>query len=308
MTMVFILFVLLVVILLLPSQLMTQKGALQEVQESLVVRMEQLKNDFQFRTKELARRLQTDDLAEDEWQTLTDELQLETRTSIDATQSASDSNKTDKSWLSALIMTLIVIITAFMTYQFSGNYDQAKAQIDLSNSLKNDPQAIDKLTQTVQKEQTQQSLTNLYLALRTKVDLLPSNTYSWRSLAMFNSSYGRIKEARAAMKIAMKLEPDNIELKIDLAQILSHSKQQQDLFYSRQLISEVLKVQPTHQDAMLLLGMSSYQFGMYQRAIDDWKRLQELVTPGSAMENMVKQRIDKAQQMLTGETVTEIPE
>jgi len=59
---------------------------------------------------------------------------------------------------------------------------------------------------------------------------------------------------------------------------------------------------------MLLLGMSSYQFGMYQRAIDDWKRLQELVTPGSAMENMVKQRIDKAQQMLTGETVTEIPE
>ena len=88
MTIVFILFVILVAIVLLPSQLTSQKGALAEVQTSLTVRMEQLKKDFQFRTKELARRLQSEDLAEDEWQKMTDELQMDTRASIDSTQIA----------------------------------------------------------------------------------------------------------------------------------------------------------------------------------------------------------------------------
>ncbi len=305
MTLVFILFVILVIVILLPSQLTSQKDALQEVKESLIVRMDQLKKDFQFRTKELARRLQSEDLAEDEWQTLTDELQLDTRTSIDSTQVASQSDKTKASWLTATILIIVIVGLAYITYQFSGSYEQVKAQIEITDALKNDSQTIDKLTEKVQTDKSQLALTNLYLALRTKVELLPSNSYSWRTLAMFNSSYGRIKEARAAMKMAMKLEPKNLDLKIDLSQILSRSKEQQDLFYSRQLLSEVLKEEPENQDAMLLLGLSSYQFGMYKRAIDDWTKLLNITQPSSAMNKMVQQRIEKAQQMLSGEPAIE---
>ncbi|MCP3673303.1 MAG: hypothetical protein GY829_02365 [Gammaproteobacteria bacterium] len=298
MILVFILFVILVIIIILPSQLTSQKEALQEVKESLVVRMDQLKKDFQYRTKELARRLQSEDLAEDEWQTLTDELQLDTSTSIDFTQVASQSDKINTSWFIAGVMIIVVAGLAFFTYQFSGSYEQVKLQIDITKALNNDSETIDKLTEKVQTEKSQQALSNLYLALRTNVELLPSNTNSWRTLAMFNSTYGRINEARAAMRMAMKLEPLNVDLKIDLVQVLFRSKEQRDLFYSRQLLTEVLKEEPENQDAMLLIGLSSYQFGMYKRAIDEWTKLLNITQPDSAINNMIKQRIEKAQQML----------
>jgi len=57
MIIIFVLFILLTAIFLLPSQVFQQKQALQDVEDSLIIRLQQLKLEFQLRTKELARRL-----------------------------------------------------------------------------------------------------------------------------------------------------------------------------------------------------------------------------------------------------------
>jgi len=299
MTLIFILFVLFIALLLLPSQIGEQASALQDVKVSLNVRMEQLKKDFQFRTKELSRRLKSADLAQDEWQKLNDELQAETRTSINATRLASQTEQIGVSWPISAALIIAVSIISFTTYQISGSLEQVKQQIDITNLIKEDTLAIEKLAKKVRSEKSQQALYDLYLALRTQVDLLPSDIESWRHLASFNADYGRISEARAAMKVAMKLEPDNTLLKIDLAQILLASKKQPDLFYSRQLIQEVLKVQPDNQDALFLLGQNSFQFGMFKRAVRKWEQLLEIARPDSAMATMLKKRIKTTRELMT---------
>jgi len=298
MIIVFILFVLLAIVFLLPSQITSQKDALDEVQDSLSNRLAQLKNDFQFRTKELARRLKSNDLAEDEWQKLSDELQLDTRTSIDSIQIATDSDKTNISWLLSIVFVIVVIAVVYVTYQFTGSYQQVKHQLEITSLLKNDAQTIDKFKKSVQTDQSQQALDDLYLALRTKVELLPSNIYSWSDLALFNANYGRIEEAREAMTVALKIEPNNIDLKIDLAQILSRSENKQDTMLSRQIIQEVLRDNPGHEGALLLLGFSSYNFGMYQQAVDAWGKVLISSDPGSPMSTMLIKRINQAQQLL----------
>jgi len=307
MTIIFILFVVLVVIILLPSQQTAQKNGLADVEESLTVRLEQLKRDFQFRTKELSRRLASGDLAQEEWQKLTDELQLDTRRSIESTTVASDSHKTNSSWLTSVGMLAFIIAIALVSYHFSGAYEQANQQSKIANLLKNDAQTIDKLSAVAQKERTQQSLNDLYLALRTKVELLPSNVYSWRELAHFNANYGRISEAKSAMDIALKIEPNNLDLKIDLAQILSQSQKKQELFASLRLVDEVLKEKPQHEGALLLLGRTTYAFGMYKKAISSWQKLLKRYEPGSEMAIMLEQRINEAEAKLSGKVVDAHP-
>ncbi len=298
MTLLFIFFILLVALLLLPSQLTSQSTGLQEVKASLDVRLEQLRKDFQFRIRELTRRLKSADLDQDEWQKLNDELQLEMRNSIDSTMKASQSDKTSNTVVVSFVIMFSVLVISSLAYQFSGAHEQVEQQQKITDMLEKDPQAINKLSNIANFDKSLDTLHELYLALRTKVELMPSNIESWRNLASFNANYGRISEAKAAMKMAMKIEPDSILLKIDLAEILLGSSQQQDLFYSRQLIQQVLKEQPDNKDALYLLGQNSFQFGMFKRAIGKWEQLLELTTPDSAMATMVNKQIARAKQLL----------
>ncbi len=298
MTLIFILFVFLVAMIILPSQLSAQTGALQNVRTSLNVRMEQLKKDFQFRTKELARRLKSADLDESEWQKLSDELQIETQSSIDTTRIASESDKTNSSWLFALVLMTAIIVLSFILYQYSGFQEQVEQQIKISKLLKDDPLTIEKLTTKVSSKKTQKALYDLYQALRIRVEVLPSDIEPWRDLASFNADYGRLSEAKAAMKIAMDIDPDSLILKIDLAQFLITTKNKQDLFHSRRLIQEVLEQQPENQNALFLLGQNSFQFGMFQRAINSWNQLQKIIKTDSPMATMLQKRIERTEQLI----------
>ncbi|MCP4413776.1 MAG: c-type cytochrome biogenesis protein CcmI [Gammaproteobacteria bacterium] len=298
MTLIFILFVFLIAVIILPSQLSAQTGALDDVKTSLNVRMDQLKKDFQFRTKELSRRLKSADLDEGEWQKLNDELQTETQSSIDTTRIASESDKTSSSWLFALILMIGIIILSFILYQYSGFQEQVEQQIKISKLLKKGTLTIEKLTNKVSSEKSQKALYDLYQALRIRVEFLPTNIEPWRDLASFNADYGRLSEAKAAMKVAMNIEPESLILKIDLAQILLTSENQQDLFRSRRLIQEVLEQQPDNQNALFLLGQNSFQFGMFQRAINNWKQLLNIIKTDSPMATMLQKRIERTEQLI----------
>jgi len=296
---IFIIFVILLAIILLPSQLSAQTSALDDVKTSLNVRMEQLKKDFQFRTKELSRRLKSADLDDDEWQKLNDELQTETQSSIDTTRIASESDNTNSSWIFALVLMAAVIALSFVLYQYSGFYEQVEKKIEISKLLEDDPLTIEKLSKKVTSVKTQDALYDLYQALRVSVELTPSDLDAWRDLASFNTDYGRISEAKAAMKVAMNIEPDNLILKIDLAQILLTSKDQKDLFRSRQLIQDVLKQQPENKNALFLLGQNSFQFGMFQRAINNWNELLKITEADSPLATMIQKRIKGTKQLIT---------
>lgn len=299
-----ILFLVLAAIILLPTQIKPQKEALDSVQTSLHVRLEQLKKDFQFRTKELANRLQSGDLAEDEWKKLNDELQLETRSSIDSTNAASESSKTNVSPVFSLSLLVIVVGLVYGSYYFSGTYDLASRQMEIINQLKSDPKTVDNFRQIMREERSQESINDLYMALRSKVDLLPSSVYALRELAQFNSNYGRVDEAKESLELAMDIEPNNLDIQVELAQTLIQSKDPEERKSSLPIIQNVLKQNPNHEGALLSFGIIVYEFKMYDRAIKAWETLLTKQVEGSPMARMLQQRISSAQQMLAPETGT----
>ncbi len=298
MSLVFILFVIAIIALLLPSQLTAQKDSLRDVDSSLTDRLEQLKKDYQFRIKELARRKKSGDLAEDEWQTLSSELELETANSIDATKLAQANTHEGKSWLSSALMVSVVSVVAVISYLYFGSFEQAKKQFDLSVRINSEANLIETLNQNLIENKNQESINMLYLAMRTKVDMMPDDVDAWRSLSIFNSSYNRIPEALNAIKFAVKLAPNDLDLKIERAHILALSEDRSDLFASFRIINEVLKVNDKHEGALLLMANLSFNFGLYSKAINSWNVLIESLTPENEMYGLLKERVAEAEQLI----------
>ena len=100
------------------------------------------------------------------------------------------------------------------------------------------------------------------------------------------------------MEIALKIAPTDQDLKIAFAQILTQSKETNDIFKALKIINEVLATTPDHEGALLLLGMSYYQFGMYQKSIMTLEKLLKLYEPGSEMANLINKRLVNAQQLM----------
>jgi len=307
MTIVFIIFVILAAIILLPSQLFLKRKALNNVVGSLDTRLNQLKLEYQFRSKELKKRLKNGELAQEEWQQMNQELELDTAASIESTKIAKASQKTDKSIISAISMLVVICLIGLFVYQFSETRKISEQQQDMIERLKNDPTTINQLTTAVEENNSQITLEALFLALRTNVDLEPEMVKHWRALAMFNARVGRASEAYLALNKAIALEPINVDIQVELAQLYASSKNKEEQQRANQLLTGIMKSHPDHEGAKLVYGFNAFNLGFYQKAIDSWQLLIKKREPGSESVKMLQNSIDVAKEKIhkkeTGQSV-----
>jgi cytochrome c-type biogenesis protein CcmH len=303
MTLITILFILLAAILLLPSQLFVQKKNLQAVEDSLSTRMQQLKQDFQFRTKELARRLKSNELAQEEWQALTSELQLDTTAAIESTKKASNASLSGTSPLTAIILLILSLAIGIGMYQYSGGKAMAEQQIEMLERLKSDPETITKIAKQMESTKdnavdSKQILEELFLALRSQIDIHPNDASVWRAFAMFSTRVGRNEEAATALNRAMRLEPNNVDIQVELAQLYASSKDPKEKMIANRILFRVIEQYPEHEGARLILGFNSFNLGFYDVAIKSWKAILAKRDPGTSSAKMLERSIDTAQKKL----------
>ena len=291
MLIVILVFTLIVALFILPSLIGEQKQSLSSVQDSLDERMQQLKQEFQFRTKELARRLKSGDLAQEEWEELSKELELDTVTSIEATENATRSDKSSQSILAGTALVVLIGGMGTVSYYSSNDIEQIENQNKVIEAVKSDPNYITKLSQIADQKKDEKSLKTLYLALRTAADLEPEEVKHWRSLSVFNARVGRSKEAVQASNMALKLEPNNDDIKVELAQAMATSKNEGDVQRANVMLQKIVTKNPSHQGALITLGFSSFNLGNYPLAIKSWEALLKTRQPGSEGAKMIEQSI-----------------
>jgi len=285
-------------ILLIPSQLAGSSKALQKVDDSLQVRLAQLKQEFQFRSKELARRLESGDLAESEWSQLSKELEMDTAASLAATQQATLNKKTHPQYVTTFILISLVCAVAALSYRFSNSFELARHQANIVEQLKQDPQYITKLSEIADKEKSEQSLEDLFMALRAQIDIRPNDANAWRALAMFNLQVGRNDDAVQSIQQAVRLAPANLDVQVEMAQIFAGTRDAAHMQYASRLLQRVLSQQPEHQGALLTYGFNAFAMGEYQQAIEAWQKLLKLRSPDSEAAKMLQRSIVVAQQKL----------
>ncbi len=299
-----IIFTLLVAAFMLPSQIGQQSKQLNKVQASLNERMSQLKQDFQFRTKELARRLKSGDLAQEEWQELSDELEKDMLSSIEATQAATNTGISSRSVFLGGLLIVFGAAIAVISYFTSNNIELLDMHKQVVNAVKTDPTYITTLSKKADESRDRESLEKLYLALRTKADIEPNNVNNWRAISVFDSRLGRTRESIQAANMALAIEPNNQDIKVELAQALATSENDDDVKKANLMLQDIVKQNPTHQGALITLGFNSFNLGNYPLAIEAWEALVKMRPEGSEGVKMIQKSIEVAKQRMTGEPVT----
>lgn len=139
--------------------------------------------------------------------------------------------------------------------------------------------------------------------LQAHLEQAPDDAQGWVLLARAYQSMQRNEEAASAYARALQLEPDSAELMVALAETRSMSRPDHQIDTdARALLRKALSLEPQHQRALWLLGISQYQAAEYAASIATWRQLLPLIDPAThaAVATAVQEQIASAEAAMRG--------
>lgn len=211
--------------------------------------------------------------------------------------------KTEQDNLNARLFILpsiiIFIVISYGLYFKFGNIDKIEKWQEVSARL---PELSKQLMNPEGVSLSDSEMTNLTLALRTKLHNEPKDAMGWFLLGRIGMSNRDIDTSVGAMKKAYALEPTNVEIKLGYAQALMLSGDDAKADQAKKMLKQVLRSDSTNLRALSLLAFSSFERQDYKGAVSAWKAMQMLIGPDDSRYEMLTRSIERAQSKMNPET------
>ena len=131
----------------------------------------------------------------------------------------------------------------------------------------------------------------------------PGNAQGWALLAQAYSALGKPQQALDALDHLLKLKPDDPDAMVAWVEATAETSPSHQIDdASRAKLQRALQIEPTHQRALWLLGISDFQRKDYADAAKQWKTLLPLLPPGSRVTVAVQQELAAAEAHTGGST------
>jgi cytochrome c-type biogenesis protein CcmH len=154
------------------------------------------------------------------------------------------------------------------------------------------PQAL----QPMPVAENQATLAEATRQLQESLQRQPDDARGWALLAQAYSALGRPKQALDALDHLLKLKPDDPDAMVAWVEATAETSPSHRIDdASRAKLEHALQIEPTHQRALWLLGISDFQRNDYAGAAKQWKTLLPLLDPGSKVAAAVKQELADAE-------------
>lgn len=190
-------------------------------------------------------------------------------------------------WMNSLLIPA-VFLAAFGGYYYWGSFSiwqeyvhdsQRKIQAEtLLKSIKTPQELIEKL--------------------RAKLDDTPKSAKGWYLLGRLYASQGVWQEAVNAFAKATNFDPGNEQYITNYAHSLWQLHNRQFTPQITDLLSNLLKKNPSQPDALAMLAMDAFAREAYEEAIGYWQRLLRLTPPQSNEAETIRRAIVKAEERI----------
>ena len=140
--------------------------------------------------------------------------------------------------------------------------------------------------------ENQATLVDATRQLQESLQRKPDDAQGWALLAQAYSALDQPQQALDALNHLLKLKPDDPDAMVAWVEATAEtgpSHQIDDV--SRGKLQRALQIEPTHQRALWLLGISDFQRGAYREAAATWRLLQPQLEPGSNVAKAVAEQI-----------------
>lgn len=139
------------------------------------------------------------------------------------------------------------------------------------------PALIGRVMDPDAKPLTMEEMARLGLGLRTRLQDDPENTEGWMMLGRIGMVLNNATTATQAFERAWRLAPDNLDAKLDYAEVLTRSEDPEDNQTGEKLLRDVLAQQHTNIRALGLFAFSAFEQQRYKEAIGAWQVMLRLL-------------------------------
>jgi cytochrome c-type biogenesis protein CcmH len=125
----------------------------------------------------------------------------------------------------------------------------------------------------------------------------PNNAEGWVMLGRIQRALARYDEADLALQKSLALA-SNDDVMIERAEVLAQKNNGNFKGEPWAIINAVLKVDPTHGNALLLAGSAAFSEGRFKEALAYWERVKASLPPASPDAAALAEAIDQARERL----------
>ena len=163
----------------------------------------------------------------------------------------------------------------------------------LGYGMLGNPKALDPTQTAAPQQMTPEKINEMVASLAAKMKANPDDMPGWLMLARSYKSLGRYDEAVEAFAKAEKAidkDPDQLAA---YAETVAMANGKGLKGKPAQLVEKALKVDPKHGHSLFLAGAAAMESGDNKKGIAYWEALLEQVEPGSEIDQMLRNGIEK---------------
>lgn len=141
---------------------------------------------------------------------------------------------------------------------------------------------------------TLEELARLGLGLRTSLQQHDGGLHDWLMLGRIGMVLNNRDTAIQAFQRALQLAPNNSEIKLNYAEVLTRSSDAQDNREAQALLDAMLKQEPDNVRILSLSAFNAFEQQQYEKAIGVWQTMLTLLPPNDARIAQVRRDIEQA--------------
>ncbi|MGL6017779.1 MAG: tetratricopeptide repeat protein, partial [Gibbsiella quercinecans] len=202
-------------------------------------------------------------------------------------------------WALAPGVLLLVVVTVGL-YLKTGGLAQVLAWQQVSAEL---PALRERLTDEHAAPLNMEEIARLGLGLRTALQHDDRNINDWMMLGRIGVALNNATTATQAFAHAYRLDPNNPEVRLGYAEVLTRSNDPEDNRQAAVLLRKLVADDSSDLRARSLLAFNAFEQGDYPQAIAAWQQMLPLLPAGDRRIDMVKRSIEQAKIQAGGETV-----
>ncbi|WP_312978190.1 c-type cytochrome biogenesis protein CcmI [Atlantibacter sp.] len=209
----------------------------------------------------------------------------------DIPQQSESAQKTLSRWVLAPGVAALVIVSVGVFWKTV----DLKKVLEWQEVTRQTPELLNRVMDPNAPALSMEEMARLGLGLRTRLQDEPNNIEGWMMLGRIGMALNNATTATDAFEHAWKLAPDNIDAKLDYAEVLIRSSDQNDNQLGDKLLREAVAASHTNIRALSLLAFSSFEQQRFSDAVAAWQMMLRILPQNDKRRAVIERSIAQAE-------------